>query len=171
MTTAAGVVRIVGATTAVLLALAAPATADAPAADSVCTLDGALVPAREPDVWSVSARFACASTAEGGIDDVGVATGRLVFSQTDAQHGAVALDLTLDLARGSLRVDADGPVTTVGLVSSAVNRGLLRGESGLYLNYLGVWEATITAVEDPELSEKALGGPVDVRRVRPHDDD
>jgi hypothetical protein len=152
---------VAGALVITFAALSVSAAAHDPP-ESACALEGAALPTREPDVWAVSARLSCP-------DDAGIATGRLIFRPGGEEHGAVQLDLMLDLDRGSLHAAADGPVSTIGLVSTAVTRGVLRGKSGTYLGYLAVWEQTITAIEDPELGEIALGGPVEVRPIRPRD--
>jgi len=164
--------RTAVAAAAVFAALTASARADAPPADTVCGLAGSAVPTREAAVWSVSAQFTCRSTAEGGIDDACIVTGALVFRPTlNAERSELSVEMTAELTHGSVHVDGDGQATSEGGAISAATRGILRGETGAYLGYLAVWEATITAVEDPELTEIALGGHVTVRRVRPHNDD
>ena len=95
-----------------------------------------------------------------GVDPTGklitVGTGRMYVNGLLCESFAASPELLLDSATA-------GQQPSFLTVSSGSYAGLL---SDTYLAYLDVWEKDVTAVDDPEIRETALGGPDTAARVQ-----
>jgi hypothetical protein len=70
-----------------------------------------------------------------------------------------------NLTLGPGRIYVDGILCELGTGSPALQLGPPAG-NGLHIVYLDVWERHVTALEDPAIREKALGGPDTATRVQ-----